>query len=70
VVANDRNAVLRFDHRHGGCLAQNINQRALVVRGQVPDQDERHAAIGRHFLKESLEGIKSAGRCAKADYQR
>jgi hypothetical protein len=42
----------------------------LWVWGQVPDQDERHAAIGRHFLKEHLEGIKSAGRCAKADYQR
>ncbi|GEO42999.1 hypothetical protein SAE02_71470 [Skermanella aerolata] len=35
-----------------------------MVGIEVLDQDECHAAVGRHFRKERLEGVDAASRCA------
>jgi hypothetical protein len=59
-----------FDHRHFGRCAQQIDQHAFVVRGQMLHQHERHARIGGHVGEECSEGFKTTRRGADADDQR
>ncbi len=69
-VGFDRLAVLRLGHRHGGHPRQQLGHHALVVGIEVGDEDERHAAPGRHRREEALEGVEAAGRGANPDDQR
>jgi hypothetical protein len=65
----DHHAVLGFDDRDGGGLSQYLRQQALVVRGEMLNQDERHATVHRHGGKKRSKGVEAAGRGADADDQ-
>ena len=63
----DRRAVLGRDHVHLGHLVQDLGHQALMGRVKVLDDQERHAAVGRHRGKEFLERFQAAGRSPDAD---
>jgi hypothetical protein len=74
---NDEDPVCRHPHsafgfhdRHGGMLAEQLDEHALVVRIEMLHQHERHAAVRRHVSEERLEGLEAAGGGADADDQR
>ena len=61
LVRVDLHRVLGQMHRHRGITRDDRGQRALVVRIEVLNQHERHAAVGRHVREERLERIQTAG---------
>jgi hypothetical protein len=69
MVRGERHAVLGLHHRHLGVIARELDQQALVMRVEMLDQDERHAALRRHVREEALEGIEPAGGSAETDEQ-
>jgi hypothetical protein len=54
-------------YRHLGVIAQQLDQQALVMRVEMLDEDERHAAVRRHGREEAFEGIEAAGGGAEAN---
>jgi hypothetical protein len=60
MVGGDRHAVGGLHHRHLGVIAQDLDQQALMMRIEMLDQDERHAALRRHVREEALEGVQPA----------
>src|SRR3954452_18751035 len=59
--------VRRLPNRHGGPASQEFRQDALSVSRQVQHDDKSEAAIHRHVLKETLEGLDPASGRANAD---
>ncbi len=68
VVGLDRHARPHLLHGHGRLPGEELRQDALVVRVEVRDEDEGHAAVGRHALEEALEGLETPGRGAQPDH--
>ena len=62
VVCLHLRAIGDFDDRHPGVGPQQFDHRALVVGVEVRHQHERHAAVGRRFREEALEGVEPARR--------
>ena len=57
-----------LDHRYFGEPRQHFRQVAFVVRGQMQDQHEAHAAIGRQLFKKALQSVDSPrGRADRHD---
>ncbi len=52
---------------HGGMAGQQVVHQAFEIGGEVLDDDEGRAAVGRHVVEEVLEGGKPAGRGADGD---
>ncbi|MDO3377294.1 hypothetical protein M3027_04065 [Geoalkalibacter halelectricus] len=67
IVGPDLHAVTGAMNRHGGVARQKIVHHALEVGGEMLDDDERHAALGRHVIKKLLQRRQPAGRGAQAD---
>ena len=68
MVAPYTHAVLRFHHGHRRVLPEDVRQKALVVRRQVLDDDERHPRIFGKKSQELLQRLQSARGRADADH--
>ena len=68
-VGFDGHAVRHLEDLHPGVAPDQVGEDALVVRGQVLDQDEGHprVPVGGHGGKKRLEGGQSPRRGADAD---
>ncbi len=53
-------------HGHGGVLGKQFGCQADVGGVQVLHHHESHAAVGRHGLEETPDGLESASRCTNA----
>ena len=69
LVRADRRPIRRGMHRHRRVAGHDRGQRAFVMRIEMLDQHERHAAVGRHLGEERLEGVEPARRGADAHDQ-
>ena len=69
MIGQDRHPVLRLHDLHGGLLGQQFGGEAFVLGIEMLDQNEAHAAVRRHGIHKSLEGVKAAGRRADADHR-
>ena len=67
MILLDPHTVDCFDHRHGGILAQDLPEQALMVGREVLDDDIGHIRIPGQEGKELLQGFQAAGRRADAD---
>ena len=65
----DSHSVLDLEDLHASVAPDEFGEDALVVRGQVLDQNKGHAGIdvGRHAGKEGFEGSQPTGGSADAD---
>jgi hypothetical protein len=55
--------------RHRRVTGNNVTQRAGMVRVEVLDQYERHAAVGRHCFEEGSKRVEAACGCTDTDDQ-
>jgi hypothetical protein len=69
VVGLDAGAFADPRHRHGRRPAQDLGERALVVRSEMDHDNERHAASRRHGGEKGLQGGDRAGRAAQPDHR-
>ena len=67
VVRLDRRIVGDLDHLDPCGRAQDLGEPALLMRRQVLDDDERHAAVGRHRREEVAKGLDAPSRAADPD---
>ena len=65
VIALDRHAVRRFQHRHRGMAGQKTDHHAAVRRIEVQNQDEGHAGVGRERVEQLVEGVQPPSRGAR-----
>ena len=66
-VRFDRKPIRGGHHRNRALRSEQLDQQALVVRGEVLHQHERHAGVGRQVRQKALEGGQTSGRGADAD---
>src|SRR4051812_23622567 len=59
-------AMARLAHRDGRKAREELFHQALVVGGEVLDDDERHTRAGRHRAEEALQGFKAPRGCSYA----
>lgn len=64
LVRLDKVPVRRLRDPHTGPASDNLGQHALAISRQVQDDDEAHAAVGRHALEELPERLYAPGRRA------
>lgn len=69
MVGGELQSIRRLGDRHRGAGAQQLDQQALVLRREMLDQHERHAAVGRHGGEEGPERLQPARRGADPDDQ-
>ena len=60
-------AIVDLARRHGGASSDDLGDQAFALRRQVGDDDEGHAAVGRHGAEQSLEGFHASGGGADPD---
>jgi hypothetical protein len=48
-------------HRQLGAPRQDLVHQALEVGGQMLNDHERHARVGRYAIEEAFEGFQAAG---------
>ena len=63
----DRHALGGFQHGHGGEVAENAGQLALVVGLEVLDKQKCQPRVGRDMSQQFGEGFQPAGGSADAD---
>ncbi len=66
-VGLDPHAVGDLDDRHHRLLAEQLGEQAFARRLEMLDNDEAHAAVGRHRVQELGRDLQPAGRHADAD---
>jgi hypothetical protein len=54
-------------HVHAGMPRHDFRQQALVVAREVRDNNECHPGVGRHSIKQQLQGFDSSGGGADPD---
>ena len=62
VVALELHPVCRLQNLHRRVAGQQIDHHALVLRIEMLDQHEGHAAVGRQRVEELLEGVEATCR--------
>ena len=67
VVGFDGQAVSDLTDRQRRLVAEQFGQDALVGRGEVLHDDERHADVGGKVFEQLRDGLQAAGRSADAD---
>jgi hypothetical protein len=67
VAGPNDHAVGDLDDRHRGKSLQELGERAVVVRREVLNDDDGHAAVGGHMGEEFLQRLEPARRTADTD---
>ena len=68
MVALNMHSILRFHHRHSRVLAQNVRQKALVIRRQMLDDNKRHSRIAGKEREKLLQRFKSSRRSSDSHH--
>ena len=69
-VGLNRPVVLHFSHGHLRRARQDFGEMTGVRRGEVRDEDERHARVGRQRAQQLGKRFQPAGRRANADHRK
>ena len=66
VVGYQRRGFIDLNHRHAGAGGEDVREFAVVLGGQMDDDDEGDAGIVRQRLEECLQRLNPARRSADA----